>query len=136
MPSGRRFPPAISEPIPHLVALRDREFKLGVISNFDSRLFGLLDGFGISQFFDPIVISTHAGVAKPAGEIFTQALVTHKLKPEEALHVGDSLHADIAGAQAAGLVPVLVDRRGDAVEAPSSLRVKNLTELLMLDQLS
>ena len=124
------------ETVQTLRSLSERGFRLGVISNFDSRLFGLLDGFGISCFFDPIVISTRAGVAKPAVKIFAHALATHNLRPEEALHVGDSLHADIAGAQAAGLSPVLVDRRDDAVEPLFSLRVRNLAELLTLDQLS
>ena len=124
------------ETVATLDALRSRGFKLGVISNFDSRLFGLLDGFGISSFFDPIVISTRAGAAKPAIKIFAQALAFHNVKPEEALHIGDSLHADIAGAQAAGLLPVLIDRQGDTAESPSSLRVRNLADLLLLDQLS
>jgi putative hydrolase of the HAD superfamily len=115
-----------------LVALRNREFTLGVISNFDSRLFGLLDGFGISQFFDPIVISTQAGAAKPEVQIFAQALAAHQLSAEETLHIGDSLHADIAGAQAAGLTPVLVDRQGKELTSAHYQSVKNLAELLTL----
>lgn len=119
-----------------LVSLRTRGFQLGVISNFDSRLFGLLDGFRISQFFDPIVISTRAGAAKPAVEIFVQALEAHNVRLEEALHVGDSLHADIAGAQAAGLLPVLIDRQGKEPAAGHYRSVKSLAALLTLDQLS
>ena len=95
----------------HSRSLNERGFRLGVISNFDSRLFGLLEGFDIARFFDPIVISTRAGAAKPEVEIFTQALAAHNVRSEEALHIGDSPHADIAGAQAAGLFPVLVDRQ-------------------------
>ncbi len=124
------------ETLKTLVALHDRGFKLGVISNFDSRLFGLLDGFGISRFFDPIIISTQAGAAKPEVEIFAQALAVHNLRPEETLHIGDSLHADIAGAQAAGLLPVLVDRQGKEPAADHYQSVKSLVELLAVAQLS
>ncbi|MBM4255458.1 MAG: HAD-IA family hydrolase [Deltaproteobacteria bacterium] len=112
-----------------LVELRDRGFKLGVISNFDSRLFGLLEGFGIAPFFDPIIISTRAGAAKPDGEIFTQALSCLGLDAEEALHVGDSIHADIVGAHATGLLPVLIDRRGAEADAAHYHRIQNLAEL-------
>lgn len=115
-----------------LTALHARGLRLGVISNFDSRLFRLLDGFAISCFFDPIVISTQAGYAKPAVEIFTQALAQHNLRSEEAVHVGDSLQMDIAGASAAGLLPVFIDRRGTEEETESYLRVKNLAELLTI----
>jgi putative hydrolase of the HAD superfamily len=118
-----------------LVELQKRGFKLGVISNFDSRLFGLLNGFGIAQFFDPIVISTQVGAAKPEREIFAQALSRLGLRAAEALHVGDSVHADIVGAHAAGLLPVLIDRRGTEKDAPHRCRLQSLAELLTLDQL-
>ena len=117
-----------------LTTLNERGFRLGVISNFDSRLFGLLEGFDIARFFDPVVISTRAGAAKPEVEIFAQALAAHNVRSEEALHIGDSPHADIVGAQAAGLLPALVDRRGDATESSSPLRVRDLTGLLRLNQ--
>jgi len=115
-----------------LTALADRGFPLGVISNFDSRLFGLLDGFELTRFFDPIVISTHAGAAKPEGAIFTQALARHGFCPEDTCHVGDSLHADIAGAWGAGMTPVLVDRKATTEKMPDYFRINSLAELLRI----
>ena len=103
-----------------------------MISNFDSRLFGLLDGFGLTRFFDPIVISTYAGAAKPEGVIFIQALARHGFRPEDTVHVGDSLHADIAGARGAGMIPVLVDRKAATEKMSDYLRINSLTELLQL----
>lgn len=117
-----------------LTTLNERGFRLGVISNFDSRLFGLLEGFDIARFFDPVVISTRAGAAKPEVEIFAQALAAHNVRSEEALHIGDSLHADITGAQAAGLSPVLIDRQGKEPEAENYRTVRSLAELLTLSQ--
>ena len=113
-----------------LAALQARGLYLGVISNFDSRLFRLLDGFAISQFFDPIVISTHAGAAKPDVRIFTRALQRHSLRPTEAIHIGDSLHADITGAQAAGLMPILIDRSRTAEVSPDVCRITSLLDIL------
>lgn len=118
------------ETVATLTALASRGFQLGVISNFDSRLFGLLDGFDLTRFFDPIVISTHAGAAKPEGAIFTQALACHGFRPEDTVHVGDSLHADIVGAQGVGMGPVLVDRKATTEKMSDYLRINSLAELL------
>jgi putative hydrolase of the HAD superfamily len=115
-----------------LTALKARGLSLGIISNFDSRLFGLLEGLGIAHFFDPVVISTRAGAAKPEAAIFTQALAHHGLRPDEALHVGDSYDADIVGARAAGLLPILVARRGTSQNTGDALTVKSLVDLLAI----
>jgi putative hydrolase of the HAD superfamily len=120
------------ETLETLAALRKREFVLGVISNFDSRLFGLLQGLGIGGFFASVIISSRAGYAKPAPEIFSQALQEHRLRPDQAIHIGDSRHADIAGARAAGLLPILIDRREGEVPSNDCQRVKSLKDLLTL----
>lgn len=114
-----------------LAALRERDLILAVISNFDSRLFGILEGLGIAPCFDSIVISSHAGYAKPAPEIFRRALENHRLDAEEAMHIGDSPDKDAAGASAAGLTGVLLDRSGRAAEN-NALRVQNLKAIFSL----
>jgi putative hydrolase of the HAD superfamily len=113
-----------------LAALQHQGFLLGIISNFDSRLFGLLAGLGIARFFDSVVISTQAGAAKPERTIFAHALAVHGLHPDEALHVGDSYEADIVGAQAAGLRPIFVDRRGVHQNTDVYHTVKTLADLI------
>jgi len=114
-----------------LAALKERGYILDVISNFDSRLFGILEGLRIRSCFHAVVISSEVGRAKPAPEIFHHALALHRLRPEEALHVGDSPDKDAAGARGAGLTGVLVDRNGRA--APDSFpRVRNLKEIVAL----
>ena len=121
---------------PALEALHARGVRLGVISNFDSRLFGLLDGLGIARFFDPTVISTRAGAAKPDTAIFSHALAHHGLAPEHAVHVGDSYEMDVLGAQAAGLQPVLIDRRAEPSRPGTCLSVSDLVHLpAVLDRL-
>ncbi|MGH7773225.1 MAG: HAD-IA family hydrolase [Candidatus Binatia bacterium] len=114
-----------------LLALGERGFILDVISNFDSRLFGILEGLGIASQFDAIIISSQVGYAKPAAEIFHKALRLHHLKAEEALHIGDSPNKDAGGARNAGLTGVLLDRNGRAT-SDSFARVRSLKEMVPL----
>ena len=78
--------------------LKAQGLELGIISNFDSRLFPVLRGLGIEQFFDTITISSLSQAAKPAPKIFQLALEKHAVDPEDAVHVGDSVKEDVEGA--------------------------------------
>lgn len=95
-----------------LTRLKARNLELGIISNFDSRLFTVMRGLGIADAFDTVTISSLAQAAKPSPQIFHIALEKHAIDPEEALHVGDSLRDDVEGAKKAGLHAVLLDRDG------------------------
>jgi putative hydrolase of the HAD superfamily len=90
--------------------LKKSGIALGVISNFDHRLYGILDGLGLKAAFDSITISSEAGFAKPSPEVFRTALRKHSAQSAEAMHVGDSEPLDIGGAAAAGIAAVLLDR--------------------------
>jgi HAD superfamily hydrolase (TIGR01509 family) len=59
-----------------------------------------------------VVTSAGAGARKPDPEIFRRALELAGCAPEEALHVGDTPEEDAAGARAAGITPLLIDRSG------------------------
>jgi putative hydrolase of the HAD superfamily len=76
---------------------------LGVISNFDTRLYPVLEQLGIRPFFDAVVISSECGVDKPDGRLFAAGLQQLGAAAAESLHVGDDPDADWAGAEAAGL---------------------------------
>jgi putative hydrolase of the HAD superfamily len=102
---------ADAEAVPLLVGLKERGHTLGVISNFDYRVYGILEGLGLGPYFDSMTISSEVGWAKPATEIFHAALERHAIQPGEALHVGDSEDTDLAGAQTAGIAAVLLDRK-------------------------
>jgi putative hydrolase of the HAD superfamily len=96
-----------------LTGLRARGMELGIISNFDSRLYAIMRGLGIEEAFDTVTISSLAHAAKPAPRIFQLALEKHAIDPEEALHVGDSLRDDVEGAAKAGLHALLLNRQGN-----------------------
>jgi len=93
-----------------LEAWQRQGIELGVISNFDSRLYHVLPALGLDRFFDSITISTDVGAAKPSAEIFAAALQKHRCPAERAWHIGDSRAQDYEGAVNAGLYAVLITR--------------------------
>jgi len=119
------------ETLPTLTGLREQGIELGIISNFDSRLFTIMRGLGLAPSFDTVTISSLAHAAKPAPKIFRLALEKHAVDPEEALHVGDSLRDDVEGATKAGLRAVLLDRQGKCAGA-GTWTIRTLEELLPL----
>jgi putative hydrolase of the HAD superfamily len=101
--------PEVAETLP---VLERRGLVLSVISNFDSRLIGILQGLGAAHWFEHIFVSSRVGYAKPDRQIFHTALERHSLEAGDALHVGDSEEKDLLGANRAGLKGVLVKRNG------------------------
>lgn len=94
---------------PLLSHLKERDLGLGVISNFDHRLYGILDGLGLATYFDSVTISSEAGYAKPSPKLFGAALGKHAAAASESLHIGDSERLDLHGAAAVGMAAVLVE---------------------------
>ncbi|MGH7769801.1 MAG: HAD-IA family hydrolase [Candidatus Binatia bacterium] len=119
------------ETLDTLSALNKKQLTLAVISNFDSRLFAILQGLGVSSSFDSIVISSRAGHAKPDVRIFHHALALQRVDARDALHIGDSPDKDAAAAKNAGLTGVLLDRKA-RTPLNSYLKVQNLAGLLPL----
>ena len=114
--------------IPVLARLRDKGCRLGIISNWDGRLSGLLDGLGLSPFLDAVICSATVGLHKPDPRIFELACDTLDVSSEECVHVGDHHYADVIGAEAIGMRAVLIDRHGGA--APSWGRfIRSLDDL-------
>jgi putative hydrolase of the HAD superfamily len=119
------------EVLPTLNDLRNRGLELGIVSNFDSRLFKVLKGLGLAEVFDTVTISSLAHAAKPSPKIFEVALEQHAVDPGEAMHVGDSVRDDVEGAMKAGLAAVLLARQGK--QAPPGIPViRTLDELIPL----
>lgn len=115
-----------------LCLLRSSRFKLGLISNFDSRIEQILVSLNLSIWFDAVVFSSRAGVAKPHPGIFERTLAELDVEPHQALHLGDSYERDYQGAMNAGMRAVLLDREGHwASRVPPSVeRVTTLDGVL------
>ena len=116
--------------LPALEALRGR-YRLALVSNFDHPPYcrHLLNRLGLGQRLDHIAISGELWIDKPDPRIFHAALTELGAAPEDAVHVGDELRSDIAGAQAAGVRPILIDRRGRHADYAASPRIASLAEL-------
>ncbi len=93
-----------------LEELRRKGYRLAVVSNWEPDLPDVLGRVGLLEAFDAVVASAVVGAAKPDPRIFRVALETLKVEPRAAVHVGDSYEADVQGARAAGIHPVLLDR--------------------------
>jgi putative hydrolase of the HAD superfamily len=103
---------AYPDAVPALSALRERGLTLVAVSNWDCSLPRVLESCGLDGLLDGTVTSAGAGARKPDPEIFAAALELAGCRSEEALHVGDTEEEDVAGAQAAGIRPLLIDRDG------------------------
>lgn len=125
-----------------LESLRRRGLAVGIVSNWSQRLPGILDGIGVSARVDFVLASAIERVEKPAPEIFLRACARAGVRPAEALHAGDHLEKDVAGALRAGLLaiqvvhgdgpdqPVPADGTGNPGDpATGTLRVGSLLEL-------
>lgn len=106
---------AYNDVLPAITRLKERGHLIGVISNWDGRLSTLLDGLGIAEMLDTIVSSAEVGLHKPDPRIFELACERVGVAPHEAVHVGDHHYADVLGASAVGMTPVLIDRQGTPV---------------------
>jgi putative hydrolase of the HAD superfamily len=121
-----------SDAVPTLEALRSQGIKLGIITNGPTEWQSLkIDSMGIALLFDVIVISGAEGVRKPDPRIFALALERCGVSSGESIFVGDHPEADIAGAKAAGLLPVW--KRMPYWKVPSDVvQIDRLSELLAL----
>ncbi len=114
--SGVFFQPeiAMAEAYPDatdvLSGLRTMNLRLGLISNAsDHRLIeGVMVRTRLAPYFDPIVSSAGYGRIKPDPGIFHYVLERWDLPAERCVMVGDTLDADIGGAQALGMRAILV----------------------------
>jgi putative hydrolase of the HAD superfamily len=94
-----------------LESLTRRGIKLAIVSNWDERQRPLLARLQLEHYFEAIVVSCEVGCAKPLPGIFERVVELLGVTPRDTLHVGDSAEEDFAGAKAAGLHGLLVNRQ-------------------------
>jgi putative hydrolase of the HAD superfamily len=114
--------------IPTLERLQAGGYALGVISNFEDWLERLLDALDVTRYFPVRVISGIEGVEKPDPKIFRIALERADVEPSASVYVGDHPYFDIEAARRAGMLPVLIDRRGRYPDA-DGIRITSLEDL-------
>jgi putative hydrolase of the HAD superfamily len=92
-----------------LVRLREKHYRLGVVSNADGRVEALLQRLGLAELVEFVIDSHVVGVSKPDPSIFRMGVDRLGLEPGECLYVGDLYAIDVLGARASGLQPLLLD---------------------------
>ncbi|WP_029825955.1 HAD family hydrolase [Vibrio parahaemolyticus] len=109
-----------------------KHYKLVVITN--GPIFSQhpkLKATQMNEWVDHIIVGGEEPEEKPAASIFQKALNLVDVKPEEALHIGDSLAADIAGANNMGILSVWVNATGasNPTEITPNFEIQETVEL-------
>jgi putative hydrolase of the HAD superfamily len=120
---------AYDDVAPAFERLHARGVKVGIISNWDTRLERVLEGLGLVPLIDTIVSSAVVGLHKPDPRIFELACRRLDVRPERCAHVGDHYYSDVVGARAVGIRPVLIDRHGVGLVAAGVKCVLTLDDL-------
>lgn len=96
-----------------ILQLKAQNYRLGIFSNAgdDRDVQNQVEGFGIRPHFDFVLTSAACFYRKPHARAFEIALARWNIQPEEAAMVGDSLQADIFGAQSLGMTGIWISRR-------------------------
>ncbi len=95
-----------------LQTITDMGVHTALISNVGSTSPNVYKRFlereGIGQYLEVLTFSNEIASAKPGSKMFTNTLERLGVAPENALHVGDNLHADIGGAKDVGMSAVWI----------------------------
>ncbi|MCA6501283.1 MAG: HAD-IA family hydrolase [Pseudanabaena sp.] len=117
-----------------LDAWQQQGITLGVLSNFDSRIYAVMENLGLKDYFSSVTISTETGAAKPDPLIFEVALAKHQIEksPDLAWHIGDSFGEDYMGASAAGISAFWLNRDRQPSTNPAKQSARTIDKLTSL----
>ncbi len=96
--------------LPTLRVLREH-FTLGIISDWGIGLGAILRDLDLTRYFDFLVVSATSRRSKPDPHLFELALQRGNALGDYTLYIGDSYVQDVLGSRAAGINPILLDRR-------------------------
>jgi len=143
---GRHLWEVTLKKLPHLdevlIELKNRGYKLGVITNTvtsrEEHVRMALRRIGVEEYFDVIVTSVDVGFNKPDKKIFLAALKALKVKPEEAVMVGNRVSADIVGGNLVGMKTILFkwnERYQNEITMPEEKPAYTINSLKELPQI-
>ncbi len=105
-----------------LAMLKKKGLKIIVIGNVliwespYTRL--LLEATGLAEYIDRQYYADEMGVYKPMKEAFHNPLKDFEARPDEAIHIGDSIIEDFEGALESGLYAIKIDPEANEVSHP------------------
>jgi putative hydrolase of the HAD superfamily len=120
-----------------LRTLRERGFRLGLISVCSEEVPLLWAETPFNGLFDSTVFSATCGLRKPDPKIYLLACRELEVSPQDALFVGDGANDELAGAEQVGMRAVLIHRPGRKPHWPElhdwpGLRITSIPEVLEL----
>jgi putative hydrolase of the HAD superfamily len=124
-PEAWRCDPEVLSLFPELVR---RGYTLGLASNYDRRLYRVLEGISL-PYLQHVVISSEAGWRKPAKEFFLELSRTAGTKVEQIVYIGDDRVNDFDGACSTGLHAILFDP-SRKTNSPEDRQIERLSELI------
>ncbi|XP_061184701.1 haloacid dehalogenase-like hydrolase domain-containing protein 3 [Saccostrea echinata] len=113
-----------------LQELKNRNFKVGAISNFDDTLENVLRRMSILHYFDFVLSAWTVGHAKPDPEIYLKALNIAKTAASESIHVGDDYQNDYLGPKKVGMQSILFCPDVSNIPTGVKCSIANLSDLL------
>ena len=114
--------------------LRSLDIKIGALTDVAygmDNFFSLQDIAPIHHHFDLVFTSVDVGYRKPNTTGFSMLLKAFDVLPSEMLYVGDE-QKDIVGANALGIVSVLIDRNGKSPNWGQKHTIQSLFDISQL----
>lgn len=108
-----------------------KKYTLHIISNgFKESTLTKMDKSGLNPYFENVIISEDVGVNKPDKAIFEYALRLASAQKEESIMIGDSLEADIRGAQDYGMKAIYFNPMNKEKPEDVLWQITHMEELL------
>ncbi|WP_285060354.1 YjjG family noncanonical pyrimidine nucleotidase [Pedobacter ginsengisoli] len=108
-----------------------QKYTLHIISNgFKESTLIKMEVSGLNPYFTNVIISEDVGVNKPDKAIFEYALDKAKARKEECIMIGDSIEADIRGAQGFGMKAIYFNPQSKEFPDDVKWQITHLEELL------
>ncbi|GGG03670.1 haloacid dehalogenase [Paenibacillus albidus] len=98
--------------IPTLRSLRQKGYRLGLISNWNETAREVLADNRLEEELDEIIISSEVGIEKPDPAIFEFALAKADVTAKQSLYIGDNYYDDVKGSQKVGMECLLINPYG------------------------
>jgi putative hydrolase of the HAD superfamily len=116
-----------AEAVETLRVLRNRGFRIGLLTNCSSDTPDLWRASTLAPLVDATAFSAVEGVMKPASSFYTRLLARLGVKPWACAYIGDGKDDELAGAKRVGLVPILYAPQ-DASASWPGLTIRSLGE--------
>jgi putative hydrolase of the HAD superfamily len=91
-----------------------------------------LRALGLHEYFDPVIISGDYGYRKPDARLFQKALDRLRVRPSQAIFIGNDRYRDIFGARRVGMKTILFCRTQDTAspsDAEPDYSIREFAEL-------